>query len=66
MVAFGTDGDSVRPILEYLGERADPPRISRTRGPPAWEAGVEVQSLPLYDPLAQPEPDFQLDQTPAW
>jgi hypothetical protein len=64
MVAFVTDGESVHPILEYLGQSADPPPISPARGPPAWEGGVD--SLPLYDSLAQPEPDFQLDQTQGW
>lgn len=58
IVAFVTGSDSVRHILEYLGASADPPPISLARGPPAWEAEVEVQSLPLCAPLAQPEPDF--------
>jgi hypothetical protein len=63
IVAFITDGDSVRPILEPIGESADPPRISPARGPPLWEADLEVESLPLYDPTAQPGPDFPFDQT---
>jgi hypothetical protein len=66
IIAFVTDGDSVRHILEYIGESADPPPISPARGPPAWEADVEVESLPLYDPVAQPGPDFQFDQTQGW
>ena len=66
IVAFVTDSDSVRQILEYVGESADPPRISPARGPPAWEAEVEVESLSLYDPVVQPEPDFQFDQTQGW
>jgi hypothetical protein len=64
IVAFITDGDSVHHILEYIGESADPPRISPARGPPTWEG--EGDSLPLYDPIAQPEPDFQFDQTQGW
>jgi hypothetical protein len=64
IVAFVTDGDSLHHILEYIGESADPPQISPARGPPAWEA--EVDSLPLYDPIAQPEAEFQLDQTRGW
>ena len=64
VVAFVTDSGSVRHILEYIGERTDPPRISPARGPPCWES--EVESLPLYDPIAQPEPDFQFDQTQGW
>ncbi len=64
IVAFVTDGDSVRHILEYIGESTDPPRISPARGPPAWEA--KAGSFPLFDPVAQPEPEFQFDQTQAW
>jgi hypothetical protein len=64
VIAFVTDGDSVRHILEYIGERTDPPRISPARGPPGWEA--ETGSFPLFDPVAQPEPEFQFDQTQAW
>ena len=64
IIAFVTDGDSVHQILEYIGESADPPPISPARGPPSWEG--EVESLPLYDPVAQPEPDFQFDQTQGW
>ena len=64
IIAFVTDGDSVHHILEYIGENTDPPRISPARGPPAWEG--EVESLPLYDPVAQAEPDFQFDQTQGW
>jgi hypothetical protein len=64
IIAFVTDGDSVRHILEHLGESADPPRISPARGPPAWEG--ESDSMSLYDPVAQLEPDFQYDQTQGW
>jgi hypothetical protein len=60
-VAFVTDGDSLHHILQSIGASADPPRISPARGPPAWDA--EVDSLPLYDPVAQPEAYVQLDQT---
>ena len=45
-------------------EPAQPLRIAPTRGPPAWEE--EAAPLPLPDPLAQPEPDFQFDQTVSW
>jgi hypothetical protein len=63
-VAFVTDGVSVRHILEYVGESADPPQISPACGPPAWE--VEVDPPALSDPIAQPEPEPELDQTPGW
>jgi len=65
IIAFVTDGVSVRRILNHIGEPAQPPRIAPARGPPpAWEAEAEPLGLP--DPVAQPEPDFQFDQTVSW
>jgi hypothetical protein len=64
IIAFVTDGVSIRGILEHIGEPADPPRIAPARGPPAWE--TEAEALQLADPIAQPEPDFQFDQTVSW
>ena len=64
MIAFVTDGVSVRRILTHIGELTDPPRIAPARGPPAWEA--EAEALQLADPIAQPEPDLQFDQTLSW
>jgi len=64
IIAFVTDGVSVRGILEHIGEPAQPPPVAPARGPPAWEE--EAEPLPLLDSLAQPEPDFQFDQTVSW
>ncbi len=64
IIAFVIDGVSVRRILTHIGEPTDPPRIAPARGPPTWEA--EVESLPSADTIAQPEPDFQFDQTVSW
>ncbi|MCP5117109.1 MAG: IS91 family transposase, partial [bacterium] len=64
IIAFVTDGVSVRGILEHIGESTDPPRIPPARGPPAWDG--ETEQLPLLDPVAQPDPDFQFDQTVSW
>ncbi|MCP3878559.1 MAG: IS91 family transposase, partial [Sulfitobacter sp.] len=64
IIAFVTDGVSVRRILTHIGEPADPPRIAPARGPPAWEA--EAEALQLVDTIAQPEPDFSFDQTVDW
>jgi hypothetical protein len=64
IIAFVTESVSVRRILTHIGEPADPPRISPARGPPAWE--TEAEALQLADPIAQPEPDFQFDQTVDW
>ncbi|MCP3884101.1 MAG: IS91 family transposase, partial [Propionibacteriaceae bacterium] len=64
IIAFVTDGVSVRGILEHIGEPTDPPRITPARGPPAWDG--EAEQLPLLDPVVQPDPDFQFDQTVSW
>ncbi|MCP4965193.1 MAG: hypothetical protein GY926_08145 [bacterium] len=91
IIAFVTDGVSVRRILTHIGEPTDPPRIASARPcaaqscfacvpaqafhglgvrcsiaahPPAWEA--EAESLQLADSIAQPEPDFEFDQTLSW
>jgi len=66
IVAFVTDGDSVHHILEYIGASTDPPPISPARGPPAWDAEVELEPLAQHDPVAQAEADFQFDQTQPW
>jgi hypothetical protein len=64
IIAFVTDGVSVGRILEHIGEPANPPRIAPARDPPTREA--EAEALQLADPIAQPEPDFQFDQTVSW
>jgi len=64
IIAFVTNGVSVRRILTHIGEPADPPRIAPARGPPAWEA--EAEALQLVDTIAQPQPDFSFDQTVDW
>jgi hypothetical protein len=51
IVAFVTDRESVRRILEHIGEPSSPPPIAPARGPP--------QDEPLQDPLA----DLAFDQT---
>ncbi len=48
IIAFVTDGVSVRRILTHIGEPTDPPRIAPARGPPAQEA--EAEALQLVDP----------------
>ena len=64
IIAFVTDGVAVRRILKHIGEPTDPPRIAPARDPPAREEDVEP--VALLDSLAQPEPDFQFDQTLSW
>ena len=51
---------------------SNPPKGSPAWGPPAWwEEGGEPaetfeQASPLFDPVAQPEPDFPCDRTIDW
>ncbi|GAB1234115.1 IS91 family transposase [Ferrigenium sp. UT5] len=69
IIAFITEGSSVRKILEHLGESTLPPKVAPARGPPLWEmeaahrqAGNDTQ----WDSRPQPEPVFEFDQRVAW
>ena len=69
IIAFITEGSSVRKILDHLGESAQPPRIAPARGPPLWEAATASEHTgndPQWDMSAQPEPEFEFDQRIAW
>ena len=64
IIAFITDGASIREILDHLGEATSPPRILPARGPPLWEMpGAEPGQ---FDPQFQPAPDYEFDQRIAW
>jgi hypothetical protein len=71
IVAFITEASPVQRILNHIGEPAQPPRIAPARGPPQWE-GDDSGAVFLDEdrfaggPLAQPEPDFELDQRISW
>jgi hypothetical protein len=50
---------------------AIPPRISPARGPPEWyedsgEVAIGVEDETRDDSLAQPEPEYELDQRLSW
>jgi hypothetical protein len=54
-------------ILDPIGESAAPPRIAPARGPPSWEeddcGAILVDDRHFSaDPLAQSEPEYELDQ----
>ena len=69
IIAFITEGSSVRKILDHLGELAQSPRIAPARGPPLWEAARASEQAcndPLWDMSAQPVPVFEFDQRIAW
>lgn len=70
IIAFITEGSSVRKILEHLGESTLPPCIASARGPPLWELEQahrhQAGNDPQWDSSAQPEPVFEFDQRVAW
>ena len=54
-------------MLDHIGVQTKPPNIAPTRGPPLWEdcdaqAGESGQCEPDWDLVAQPAPDYELDQ----
>ena len=64
IIAFITDGPTVRDILGHLGEPTAPPRIAPARGPPLWAADAEHDCA--ADPLLQSVPAFEFDQRLSW
>jgi hypothetical protein len=67
IVAFIAETSTVQRILNHIGESATPPRIAPARGPPLWdeddcEAIFLDEQRFTGDPLAQPEPEYELDQ----
>jgi len=69
IIAFINAADSVKRILDSLGESALPPRIAPARGPPLWEALADFGQAgndPQWDTSAQLEPEFEFDQRVAW
>jgi len=65
IVALITGAAPVRRILNHIGEPAEPPRISRARGPPAREE-PPVDAVPDWDTLAQPPPERVFDHQVPW
>lgn len=69
IIAFITEGNAVRKILDHLGEFTSPPKVALARGPPLWElelAHRQVGNVPLWDSTIQPEPVYEFDQRVAW
>jgi hypothetical protein len=65
LIAFITDGPTVRDIRVHLGEPTAPPRSAPARGPPLWEATGDAHD-PSADPLLQSAPAFEFDQRLSW
>ena len=53
IIAFVNERESLRPLLEHLGEQADPPTLSPARGLP--QAELDLAPLALHED--------ELDQT---
>jgi hypothetical protein len=62
IIAFITDGPTVRDILVHLGEPTAPPRIAPARGPPLWD--LPDAGPGTFDP--QPAPEYEFDQRITW
>jgi hypothetical protein len=71
LVAFITAAAPVQRLRDPIGEPAAPPRIAPARGPPSWEeddgGAILVDDRHVSaDPLAQSEPEYELDQRLTW
>ena len=58
IIAFITDGPTVRDILVHLGAPIAPPTVAPARGPPLWELPPAGQRE--IDP--QPAPSYEFDR----
>ena len=58
IIAFITDGPTLRDILVHLGEPTAPPRIAPARGPPLCD--LPDAGPGTFDP--QPAPEYEFDQ----
>ena len=65
IIAFITDGPTMRDILDHLGEPTAPPHIAPAGGPPLW-AAADAEYDPAADPLLPPIPAFEFDQRLSW
>jgi hypothetical protein len=63
IIAFVTDGPTVRDILAHLGEPTAPLRIAPARGPPLWDGAVAEDDPGLH---GQHAPEYEFDQRVAW
>jgi hypothetical protein len=71
IIAFITHSADIRHILDHIGADSEPPRIAPARGPPLWDdcgdaPGEGMQIGPDWDLIAQPAPDYEVDQRINW
>jgi hypothetical protein len=75
LIAFINDGAEIRKILDHIGVESSPPKISKARGPPLWDACGdacdETESVDYFDAepdrdVVQHGPDEDVDQSENW
>ena len=71
IIAFITHSADIRQILDHIGVDSEPPHITLARGPPLWDEcdaqmGDEMPGEPAWDMVAQPAPDYEVDQRINW
>ncbi len=71
IIAFITHSADIRHILDHIGADSEPPRIVPARGPPLWndcggapDEGMQIG--PDWGLVAQPAPDYEVDQRINW
>jgi hypothetical protein len=65
IIAWVTEGVSIKRILGSIGEPATPPPIASARDPPRWVD--DIDQTPAYDPtLAQSAPQYKFDPIISW
>lgn len=71
LIAFITHSVDIRQILDHVGIDSGPPRISPACEPPLWsdvdaqmDDGSQIE--PDWDLVAQPAPDYEVDQRFSW
>jgi hypothetical protein len=62
IIAFITEHEPIRKILNHIGEPTTPPEISPPRGPPEIEYFEPSKSEDEFYPTA----DYEIDQTMNW
>jgi hypothetical protein len=67
IIAFITHSADIQQILDHIGVDCEPPRIAPARGPPLWDdcdalAAEGTQIGPDWDLVAQPAPDYEVEQ----
>jgi DNA-directed RNA polymerase subunit RPC12/RpoP len=71
LISFINDGAEIRKILDHIGVESSPPKISKARGPPLWDACDDAELAQCFDDgadhdIGQQGPDDDVDQSVNW